>query len=110
MAGSRPTKAGPYIPCLIACTHMIYFQALTTSGPIDVCPLQALGSTLSQIRNRPVDVVLYLSRLDEFRVDASDVQARILVTCFLHDDVCTLGKSPLYVHDSPPETEVPSSN
>ncbi|CAL5223679.1 g6230 [Coccomyxa viridis] len=34
----------------------------------------ALGSTLSQVRNRPVDIVLYLSRLDEFRVDASDVQ------------------------------------
>ena len=40
--------------------------------------MQALGSTLSQVRNRPVDVVLLLSRLDDFRVDASDVQASSL--------------------------------
>ena len=38
--------------------------------------MQALGNTLSQVRGRPVDVVLFLNRLDEFRVDASDIQVR----------------------------------
>lgn len=47
--------------------------------------MQALGSTLLQVRNRPVDVVLFLSRLDEFRVDASDVQASAtLILSALH--------------------------
>lgn len=56
---------------------------LTAAVLISVSALQALGSTLSQVRNRPVDVVLYLSRLDEFRVDASDVQASIRMSCLL---------------------------
>lgn len=34
---------------------------------------------LSQVRDRPVDVVLFLNRLDEFRVDASDIQVSALL-------------------------------
>ena len=51
--------------------------------------MQALGNTLSQVRGRPVDVVLFLNRLDEFRVDASDIQVRA--------EACSLKLPLLYV-------------
>jgi hypothetical protein len=39
-------------------------------------PDQALAGIAYEVRGRPVDAVLYLHRLDDYRVDAADVQAR----------------------------------
>ena len=44
-------------------------------------PVQALAGVAYEVRGRAVDAVLYLHRLDDFRVDASDVQARRRFPC-----------------------------
>lgn len=36
--------------------------------------MQALSGIAYEIRGKPVDAVLYVNRLDDYRVDASDVQ------------------------------------
>ena len=43
---------------------------------------QALAGVAYEVRGRAVDAVLYLHRLDDFRVDASDVQVRGSFPCF----------------------------
>ena len=79
----KSDRGRPVQICSRLHTHMGWCQALTACVLTDGCPVQALGSTLSQVRNRPVDVVLFLSRLDEFRVDASDRQASSHLTNLL---------------------------
>lgn len=37
-------------------------------------PKQALSGIVYEVKGRPVDAVLFLNRLDDFRVDASTVQ------------------------------------
>ena len=73
-----------YLTTLL-CRKMLVLKNVSDGILEGVSRLQALGSIVSQVRNkRPVDVVLFLSRLDEFRVDASDVQACNLLVIASH--------------------------